>query len=60
MRGLVRQSKREKRKIDKSKYDEVAEEVRKNYLKREPDMEEIREAFYRLREQARIDWPSGR
>jgi hypothetical protein len=48
-------------KIEPSKkYDEVAEEVRKNYLKREPDMEEIREAFYRLREQARIDWPSGR
>ena len=39
------------------KYEEVAEEVRKNYLKREPEMDEIRKAYYRLRGKTEIDWP---
>ena len=38
-------------------YDEVKEEIRKNYMERDPDVEEIRQAFYRLRAGVRIEWP---
>ena len=38
-------------------YDEVKDEVRKKYLERAPELEEIRKTYYRLRTQARIDWP---
>ncbi len=38
-------------------YDEVQEEIRKNYMERDPDVEEIRQAFYRLRTGVRIEWP---
>ena len=39
-------------------YDEVKEEIRKNYMERDPDVEEIRQAFYRLRTGVRIEWPA--
>ncbi|MEE3198769.1 MAG: peptidylprolyl isomerase [Planctomycetota bacterium] len=39
-------------------YDEVKDELRKNYMERDPDVEEIRQAFYRLRAGVRIEWPS--
>lgn len=39
-------------------YEEVAEEIRKNYMEREPDVEEIRQVFYRLRAGVRIEWSS--
>lgn len=37
-------------------YEEVKEQIRKNYMEREPDVEEIRQAFYRLRAGVRIEW----
>jgi len=40
-------------------YDEVKEEIRKSYMERDPDVEEIRQAFYRLRTGVRIEWPAG-
>jgi foldase protein PrsA len=40
-------------------FESVVDQLRTEFVDREPDLREIREAFYRLREKARIRWPSA-
>ena len=44
--------------VPRESFEAVADRLREEYVAREPDLREIREAFYRLREKARIRWPS--